>query len=264
MTGFTRTQYIRVWASPTLNFSLFIIHSSLEMRLIMKKRLRKSPNIYLALFACLIAIGAGAAATLRDNLSVTDKNEEFTRMTVEWEPEETSIPLTFDANIGVSGIADERDFIPETTEPVKENKPFSGSFAMPMGTDIIKDYSGGEMVYSKTMGDWRVHNGVDFSGSVGNEVVAVADGKIIKVTDDGFWGTVVEIDHGNGMVARYCGIKKGSCLSEGTEVKMREKIGSLGHIPVEIGEEDHLHLEIMIDGEYVDPLKALNKVKDEI
>ncbi len=230
----------------------------------MKRRIRKSPNIYLALFACLIAIGAGAATTIRNNSPVLSDDEDFTRMTVEWKTEETSIPLTFDVNIGVSGIADERVFIPETTEKIKENKPFSGVFAMPMGTDIIKDYSGGEMVYSKTMGDWRVHNGVDFSGSAGNEVVAVADGKITKVYDDSFWGTVVEIDHGNGMTARYCGIKKGSCPAEGSKVEMREKIGSLGHIPVEIGEEDHLHLEILIDGEYVDPLKALNKVRDNL
>ena len=127
-------------------------------------------------------------------------------------------------------------------------------------SDIIKDFSNGEMVESKTMGDWRVHNGVDFGGSAGNEVVAVAKGKITKVEDDIFWGTVVEIDHGNGMTVRYCGLKEGSCLPEGTEVEKYDKIGSLGHIPVEISDEDHLHLEVMIDGEYVDPLKALNKV----
>ncbi len=225
---------------------------------------KKSPNIYLALFACIIAVGAGAAATFRENSAKKNETDEFTRMTVEWKTEETSIPLTYDVNIGVSGIADERDFVPETTVLIEKNKPFSGSFAMPMGTDIIKDYSNGEMVLSKTMGDWRVHNGVDFSGSAGNDVVAVADGKITKVYDDSFLGTVVEIDHGNGMTVRYCGMKNGSCLPEGSNVKMREKIGSLGHIPVEIGEEDHLHLEILIDGEYVDPLKALNKVRDEI
>ncbi len=230
----------------------------------MKRKIRKSPNIYLALLACLIAVGAGTAATFRDNSTGTVEAEDFTRVTVEWKIEETSVPLTYDVNIGVSGIADEREFIPETTVPIKNNKPFSGEFVLPMGTDIIKDYSGGEMVYSKTMGDWRVHNGVDFSGSAGNEVIAVADGKITKVYDDSFWGTVVEIDHGNGMTARYCGMKKGSSLAEGDEVKMRGRIGSLGHIPVEIGEEDHLHLEILIDGEYVDPLKALNKVRDNL
>lgn len=229
----------------------------------MKRKIKKSPNIYLALFACLIAVGASAVTMLRENSSGTVEDDGFTRMTAQWKIEETSVPLTFDVNIGVSGIADERIFIPETTAAIEENKPFSGNFAMPMGTDIIKDFSGGEMVYSKTMGDWRVHNGVDFSGSAGNEVVAAADGKITKVYDDSFWGTIIEIDHGNGMTARYCGMKKGSCLSEGSEVKKHEKIGSLGHIPVEIGEEDHLHLEILIDGEYVDPLKALNKVRED-
>lgn len=227
----------------------------------MKRKFKKSPNIYLALFACMLAVGIGTVAALRENSVSTIDDEEFSRITIEWSIEETSIPLTDEVNIGVSGIADERIFTTEaSTAPIEKNKPFSGNFALPMGTDIIKDYSNGEMVESKTMGDWRVHNGVDFAGSAGNDVAACADGTVTRVYDDSFWGTVVEIDHGNGMTARYCGLKSGSCLQEGAEVKMYDKIGSLGHIPVEISEEDHLHLEILIDGENVDPLKALNKV----
>lgn len=224
----------------------------------MKKNFKKYPNIYLALAVCLVAVGAGAAIGLVKQPGETE--EDFERVTIQWSVEETRQPLTEDVNIGVSGIADERIFVEPTTEKIEENKPFSGNFALPMGTDIIKDYSNGEMVESKTMGDWRVHNGVDFGGSAGNEVAAVSDGKVSKVYSDSFWGTVVEIDHGNGMIVRYCGLKEGSCLPEGTEVKKYDKIGSLGHIPVEISEEDHLHLEVLIDGEFVDPLKALNKV----
>lgn len=230
----------------------------------MKNKLKKYPNIYLALFICLIAIGIGTVAGfVGSDPTIDSKEETFSRVTVSWRTEET-IPLTDDVNIGVSGIEDERVYPAEsTTEKAEENKPYSGNFALPMGSDIIKDFSNGEMVLSKTMGDWRVHNGVDFGGSAGNEVVAVSDGKVSKVYDDSFWGTVVEIDHGNGMTARYCGLKSGSCLPEGSEVKKYDKIGTLGHIPVEISDEDHLHLEIIIDGETVDPLKALNKVRDE-
>ncbi|MBQ2841398.1 MAG: M23 family metallopeptidase [Clostridia bacterium] len=225
----------------------------------MKKKLKKYPNIYLALFVCLVAVGVGSVVGLSSRNS-TDETTDFSRITVQWSIEDEQ-PLTDEANIGISGIADERIYtVPESTEKIEDNKPYSGNFALPMGTDIIKDYSNGEMVQSKTMGDWRVHNGVDFGGSAGNEVVAVGDGKITAVYDDSFWGTVVEIDHGNGMTARYCGLKSGSCLPEGSEVKKYDKIGSLGHIPVEISDEDHLHLEILIDGENVDPLKALNKV----
>ncbi len=227
----------------------------------MKKNFRKYPNIYLALFVCVIAVGVGSVVGLREFSQKEETTTDFSRITVSWSVEETEQPLTDEVNIGVSGIADERIY--STTEKTVENKPYSGNFALPMGTDIIKDYSNGEMVQSKTMGDWRVHNGVDFGGSAGNTVVAVADGKVTAVYDDSFWGTVVEIDHGNGMIAKYCGLKHGSCLDEGSTVKKYDKIGSLGHIPVEISDNDHLHLEILIDGENVDPLKALNKVGTE-
>lgn len=227
-----------------------------------KKKIRKHPNIYLALFVCLVAVGIGTVTGFFATDPNADAEPEFTRVTVEWS-EEIQPRITDNANIGISGIADERtETVTEnTTEKTTENKPFSGSFTLPMGTDIIKDFSNGEMVESKTMGDWRVHNGVDFGGSAGNDVGAVAKGKITKVYDDVFWGTVVEIDHGNGMTAKYCGMKTGTCLPEGTQVEKGEKIGTLGHIPVEISDEDHLHLEITVDGKTVDPLKALNKVR---
>lgn len=225
----------------------------------MKNSFKKYPNIYIALAVCLLAAGIGAAIGVA-KMPKTSSETEFSRVTVQWSVGETQPPLTEDANIGISGIADERIYTEPQTEKIEENKPFSGNFALPMGTDIIKDFSNGEMVESKTMGDWRVHNGVDFGGSAGNDVVAVSNGKVTKVSDDSFWGTVVEIDHGNGMTVRYCGMKEGSCLPEGAEVEKYDKIGSLGHIPVEISEEDHLHLEVLIDGEHVDPLKALNKL----
>lgn len=223
----------------------------------MKKKIKKYPNIYLALAVCLVAVGIGATIGFV-GAPESGSDEDFSRVTVQWSVEETTQPLTDEVNIEVSGIEDERVY--STTEKIEENKPFSGNFALPMGTDIIKDFSNGEMVESKTMGDWRVHNGVDFGGSAGNDVVAVSNGTVTKVYDDSFWGTVVEIDHGNGMAVRYCGLKSGSCLPEGSKVEKYDKIGSLGHIPVEISDSDHLHLEVLIDGEYVDPLKALNKV----
>ena len=156
----------------------------------------------------------------------------------------------------MTGIPDERE-----TEAQTEKK--TESFALPMGNDIIKDYSGGEMVFSKTMGDWRVHDGVDFGGAAGNTVDAVADGRITRIYDDIFWGTVVEIDHGNSMTVRYCGLKKGTTLPEGALVKKSEKIGTLGSIPIESAEGGHLHLEVTVDGITVDPLEALNKVRTE-
>ncbi len=224
------------------------------------KKLRY-PNIYLSLAVCLIAIAVGAVVSVTTKNRTNEETSGFDRVTVQWKTEATTEPITQGVDIEVTGVKDERS--ETTTEKIDENKPYSGSFLLPMGNDIIKDFSNGEMVYSETMGDWRVHNGIDFGGSAGNDVLAVSDGKIYKVYEDSFWGTVSEIDHGNGMIVRYCGLKSGSVLPAGGEVKKGDKIGSLGHIPVELVDSDHLHLEVLIDGEVVDPLEALNKVRSE-
>ena len=225
----------------------------------MKRKLRKSPNVYLAILACLVAVGASAVTMLRDDSSGRIESEDFTRVPVDWSVEETSVPLTFDANIGISGIADERIFIPETTVKIEENKPFSGSFAMPMGTDIIKDYSNGEMVYSKTMGDWRVHNGVDFSGSAGNDVRAVASGTVTKVFKDEFFGVVVTIDHENGILTNYANLQSEDFIKVGTKVKKGDIIGGVGKSgALEEMAEPHLHFEVVSNGEYKDPQEFLS------
>lgn len=232
----------------------------------MKKKI-KNANIYTALGVCAIALAVASVIS-----AVPDKTDDadevgFTRVSVKWSEKvaDYTVPETDAVDVGVTGIEDDR---PRETEPAseqitEENRPFTGNFVLPMGNDITKDFSNGEMVYNQTMGDWRVHNGIDFGGAAGNTVDAVADGKITAVYEDSFLGTVVDIDHGNGMVVSYCGLKKGTTLAEGTFVKSGEKIGTLGSVPVESADGEHLHLEVKVDGKTVDPLEALNKVRAE-
>ena len=228
----------------------------------MKKKI-KNANIYTALGICIIALAVASVISIVPGKNDDTEEIEFTRVSVKWSEKvrEYTVPETDAVDVDVTGIADDRTR--ETEPSTEENKPFMGTFALPMGTDIIKDFSNGEMVFSQTMGDWRVHNGVDFGGAAGNRVDAVADGEIIAVYEDSFLGTVIEIDHGNGMTVSYCGLKKGSTLVEGTFVKGGDKIGSLGSVPVESADGDHLHLEVKVDGKTVDPLEALNKVRSE-
>ena len=130
-------------------------------------------------------------------------------------------------------------------------------FSLPLLSEVDKPFSGGDMVQSKTMGDWRVHNGVDFRGTVGDQVRAVNNGVVKAVYDDVLWGTVVEIDHGDGLVARYCGLGKGSTAAVGDKVKINDRIGNLGSVPVESADEVHLHFEMRQDGTAVDPMPIL-------
>lgn len=133
----------------------------------------------------------------------------------------------------------------------------AAAFTLPLGKTVDKAFSNGEMVQSKTMGDWRAHNGVDFRGAVGDPVIAVNNGIVKAVYDDVLWGTVVEIDHGHGLLARYCGLGKGSTVEVGAQVKINDKIGNLGAIPIESADEVHLHFETRQDGKAIDPFTAM-------
>ncbi len=222
----------------------------------------KNVNIYTALGICIVAVAVASVINLVPGKTDTAEETGFSRVSIKWSERvtEETVPETAAVDVGVTGIEDDRDATEATTV---NNKPFEGKFILPMGNDITKDFSNGEMVYNQTMGDWRVHNGVDFGGASGNRVDAVADGKVTAVYDNSFLGTVVEIDHGNGMTVSYCGLKPGTVLAEGTFVKGGEKIGTLGTVPAEAADGEHLHLEVKVDGKTVDPLAALNRIREE-
>lgn len=146
------------------------------------------------------------------------------------------------------------------TENDKYNKPYKDYYCLPFGSQIIKDYSNMNPVYSKTLGDWRTHNGIDFSGEAGGAVVAISYGEVISIYEDTLFGTCVLIDHGNGVTAKYCGLNKETInVKEHSTVNSEDIIGYLGEIPCEKQEGSHLHFEITHNGEIVEPLELMGK-----
>lgn len=166
---------------------------------------------------------------------------------------ETTVPAPENASPAALG---ETESEPESTESmtVSGSLPRPRYFELPLGLDIVLDYSAAEPVFNATMGDWRTHTGVDFAGVTGDPVKASAGGFVTAVYDDPMYGTVMEIDHGGGVTARYCGLGKGSTIAVGTEVKTNDTIAYLGAVPCEADAGAHLHMEIREDGLTVDPL----------
>lgn len=217
-------------------------------------------GLYTLLLLGITAAGIGSYAAMKNS---TTEPEPATSIdwdnqggTVGAEKIETKITVTQTAPTTSAPTS-----TAEETTASKDSLPFTGSFALPLGTEILKDYSDGEMVSSKTMGDWRVHNGIDFTGSDGCEIFAIQNGTVTAVYEDELWGTVVEIDHGNEMLAKYCGLQKGSTVQKGDTVKKGETIAKLGTVPVEEADGSHLHLEITVNGTVVDPLAAMNRAE---
>ena len=127
----------------------------------------------------------------------------------------------------------------------------------PAGQNVMKEFSGDELVYSQTLKDWRVHDGVDFEVEKGTAVKAMTDGTVTDVREDPMWGTVVEIDHNGGVVATYCGLTKNVAVKKGDAVTTSQQLGAVGEIPCEIAEASHLHLKVTKDGQIIDPVTLL-------
>ncbi len=126
------------------------------------------------------------------------------------------------------------------------------SFVLPVSGAVIQAYSGDELVYSETLGDWRTHNGVDYAADFGEEVIAPVAGEIISITTDGNWGGVVELLDADGTTWRFCGVES-ETLHVGDAITIGQVLGKIGIISAESAAAPHLHLEILCDGVYQDP-----------
>ena len=179
--------------------------------------------------------------------------------TDESRPVETAAPATQTQKTEPPETSPAAQTDPAQDATVSATMPRPRYFDMPMGLEIVQDYSRTEPVFNATMGDWRTHNGIDFAGVIGDPIKASAAGFVTAVYEDPMYGVVLEIDHGGGITARYCGIGKGSNVPVGTEVKMDDTIAYLGAVPCEASAGAHLHFEMTENGSYVDPLTILDQ-----
>ena len=99
----------------------------------------------------------------------------------------------------------------------KDSVARAETFSLPLEAGIAKAYSNGEMVQSKTMGDWRVHSGADLPGQPGETVAAACDGTVSSVTDDALYGGTVVVTQGT-LELHYCGVDEIAVEAGQTEI----------------------------------------------
>lgn len=105
------------------------------------------------------------------------------------------------------------------------------------------------------LGRPALHTGVDLKEGYGAEVKATAGGRVVFAGTAGGYGNMVEVDHGNGLVTRYAHMEE-VLVDEGQTVERNAIVGRVGATGRATG--PHLHYEIRVDGEPVDPLRFLN------
>lgn len=258
------------------------------------KKFLHGKGFALVLAACLLAAAAAgvwAVRTVRDELrqNLTDlKNPSSTaRQTIpEPEPdpdvgleeEELWLDLPDTAEQAANSVAGVPQPVPGSSsassgaasgsgsvhEPsaLRTDSAPAASSAAPASTQpfsgrVLNAYSGDELVYSKTLGDWRTHNGIDYAAREGEAVPSPVDGSVVLAGADGSWGPVVAVKDSAGRVWRLCGVASPK-VKEGDTVSAGQVLGTVGSVSCECAEESHLHLEVKQGDSYLDPAACRN------
>ncbi len=215
------------------------------------EKFKKTTYSVIALALCIATLFSFWLANKDNNGVLPDETDVFL-------PTETETREEIQVNNPVTNVPDDR----QTETTTKAPPLLSVEFVTPLNNNVTKGFSRDELVKNVTTGDWRIHKGIDIKGSSGDRINAISDGVITEVYYDELWGTVVTIDHNNGFVAKYFGLRKNSTVNPGDEVKTGHKIGILDEIPIESADGFHLHLELYKDGKVISPSDYLGKKVD--
>ena len=256
------------------------------------RKFLRGKGFALALAACLLAAAAAgvwAVRTIRaelqqrlDGLNAPSTSQQTTpepELTWDTEEDDTWQPITDAANSvadvpqpaastapsgagsgASSGAASGSGLVREPSALHGASEPASSSAqpasAQPVPGRVLNAYSGDELVYNKTLGDWRTHNGVDYTCAQGDTVAAPTAGKVTAAGPDGSWGSVVELEDSEGRLWRVCGVAD-PAVKAGETVSAGQKLGTAGSIGCECAEESHIHLEVKQGETYLDPAKLV-------
>jgi murein DD-endopeptidase MepM/ murein hydrolase activator NlpD len=91
---------------------------------------------------------------------------------------------------------------------------------------------------------------MDIDGERGDQVLAPANGKVIKASWQGGYGNMVEVDHGNGLTSRY-GHLSHIDVQVGDDVTRGQLLGLVGSTGRSTG--PHLHYEIRLNDHPINP-----------
>ena len=164
------------------------------------------------------------------------------------------------SDAGTSSVSDSSDGGDETTDSSESAAPAEDvGMIFPVSGTVGTDFSLTVPVFSATMEDWRVHQGIDFKTEEETDVVAVADGIVENVYVSELMGHTVEVRHADGTISVYQSLSEEPSVLAGQEVRQGDVIGMTGlSADSECMEGIHLHFALIREGVYLDPNDRLD------
>ncbi len=213
------------------------------------KQVRVSRAVYVSAVIILLSLAVVLTVTIATNRAKKSESD-------------STLPPVGDATTGQDTPATRP---PVTSEGDGTDTP-TGSvipeLALPVSGKLAKAHSVDVQVFSPTLGDYRVHLGIDIMTAAGAPVCAAAAGTVERIWQDPMMGWSVAISHDGECITVYKNLAKDLAegLTVGGKVQKGELLGTVGDTAVmEIAEEPHLHMEMTVKGLQVDPLEYFSK-----
>lgn len=185
----------------------------------------------------------------------------------------------FLVTIGVSNLFMEKTEEPEENENlnyvtetvVEEEQPVvkqETKILKPFNSDKVNiskyyyDYKGDESSQEKSLtyhnDTYMPNSGIDYISDEIFDVVSVLDGTVTDVKKDELLGNCIEIKHNNNYTTVYQSLSEVN-VNKGDSVIAGQLLGKSGSNTLDNEEKNHLHFEMYINGEVVNPLDYVDK-----
>lgn len=184
--------------------------------------------------AVVLAVALAATAMFRSKL-VNEQNED----------------------VPVGSVDVEESVLPEaeaaSTAPVVFNYPVKEY-------TLGATYSDSQLVYNESLNEWSTHLGIDFIVDGGSDVMACYNGVVDSVEYNSLDGTIVTIDHGDGLKTKYKSLTSDVKVSVGEKVTGGQVIGTASNSSSgEANLGSHVHFEAYKDGTAINPMTYLGE-----
>lgn len=213
---------------------------------------RSGKGYYIALVLCAAAIGITSYVTRPSK----DKQPD-TPPLLQAESVETASSQQTQALEALATEAPEESPVPSSAP--QQPQPEKLRTAPPLSGSVTTLYAMDSLSYNETTRDWRVHNGVDYPGELGDPVSAAADGTVISVREDDSLGTTVVLRHTGGYETTYQNLEETVPVQLGDKVVLGQTIGSVGATALtESAIGPHVHFSVAYQDMPMDPADFLN------
>ena len=131
-----------------------------------------------------------------------------------------------------------------------------------LGATVVKEYNGESLMYNSTLNQWEAHKSIDFSAAEGSDVYAYTNGTVSDIYSNYLKGTVVVIDHADGLQTVYSSLQEdvsvavGDVVTGGTVIG---KVGTTANAESDLGA--HLNFQMLENDQKIDPSGYLSVIE---